>query len=124
MALLRRKVELEEEFSNGRHARRTGGPWGTAHDGKRQQRALLASATNILNAGMVNNVEAERLPKLRQAWQTDAWAYRDSIGELRYATTYLGNAARRIKFYPAAYVPDELDPLPLSEIPDCPPEVI
>jgi len=124
MALLRRKVELESEFSNGRHARRPAGPWGTAHDGKRQQRALLASATNVISGGTTNIVAAKQIARLRQAWQGDAWAYRDSIGELRYATNYLGNAMRKIKFYPAAYVPDELDPVALDKIPDCPDEVI
>lgn len=97
---------------------------GTSHDGKRQQRSLIASATNISNGTTVNTAEALRLSKFRQAWQEDAWAYRDSIGELRFATTFLGNAARKVKLYPAAYVSDELDPLPLSEVSDCPQEVI
>jgi hypothetical protein len=100
------------------------GIWGTSHDGKRQQRALLASAVNISNGGTVNRVEATRLSKLKQLWQEDAWAYRDSIGELRYATTYIGNAARKIRLYPAAYIPGNLEPQPLSAIDDCPPEVV
>lgn len=98
--------------------------WGTSHDGKRQQRSLLAAATNLSNGLNSNRTEAARISKLKQAWQEDAWAYRDSIGELRYATTYLGNAARKVKLFPAAYVNNELDPLPLSEIPNCPANVL
>ncbi|HEX4503869.1 MAG TPA: hypothetical protein VH187_22310 [Scandinavium sp.] len=101
------------------------GFWGTAPDGKRQQRALLASATNISNGmGSVNRIEAARLRKLKQLWQEDAWAYRDSIGELRYATTFLGNAARKVELFPAAYVQGELDPIPLEDIPECPANIM
>jgi hypothetical protein len=100
-----------------------GRAWGTAHDGKRQQRALLASATQLMSPEGLNRPEAKRLNKLRQPWQEDAWAYRDAIGELRYATTFLGNSCRKIMLVPSAYVEGELDPLPLSEIEDCPDNV-
>jgi hypothetical protein len=118
MALLTRRRELPPRPSfNGN------GAWGTSHDGKRQQRALLASATQLMGSTGLNRPEAARLNKLRQPWQEDAWAYRDAIGELRYATTYLGNASRKVVLVPSAYVPGELDPQPLSEIPDCPDSV-
>jgi hypothetical protein len=100
-----------------------GRAWGTAHDGKRQQRALLASATQLGGPQGLNRTEGKRLGRLRQPWQEDAWAYRDAIGELRYATTFLGNANRKIMLVPSAYVEGELDPLPLSEIADCPDQV-
>jgi hypothetical protein len=116
------KHEAPEQ--QGQTLPRRQGFWGTAPDGKRQQRALMASATNIINGTTVNRTEAARLTKLRQAWQEDAWAYRDSVGELRYATTYLGNAARRVKLFPAAYMPGELDPIPLEQIDECPANVL
>lgn len=109
--------ELPAVNGNGR-------AWGTAHDGKRQQRVLLASATMLGGPQGLNRTEAARLSKLRQPWQEDAWAYRDAIGELRYATTFLGNAIRKVMLIPSAYVDNELEPIPLSEIADCPPNVV
>ena len=117
MPLLTRKkpLTLVSAFESGA---------GWAHDGKRQQRALLASATTLMSPAGANRNEAKRLTKLRQPWQEDAWAYRDAIGELRYATTYLGNALRKIKLVPSCYVEGELEPLPLTDLPDVPPEIV
>jgi hypothetical protein len=86
-----------------------------------QQRAFTAAATPI---NPTNRTEANRIKKLRQPWQEEAWEYRDAIGELRYATTYLGNAARRMVLVPSAYVPGELNPVPLIDIEDCPSAVL
>jgi 5-methylcytosine-specific restriction endonuclease McrA len=86
-----------------------------------QQRAFTAAATPI---NVANRTEAQRLKKLRQPWQDEAWEYRDAVGELRYATTYLGNAARRMVLVPSAYVPGELNPVPLADVEDCPPQVL
>jgi hypothetical protein len=126
MALLKvRPKPLPSGFSsNGGKGKGNGRIWGTSHDGKRQQRALLASATQLMGNQGVNRPEAARLNKLRQPWQEDAWTYRDAIGELRYATTYLGNACRKIVLVPSTYIPGELDPLPLTEVTDCPANII
>jgi hypothetical protein len=86
-----------------------------------QQRSFTAAATPI---DVSNRTEAQRLKKLRQPWQEEAWEYRDAIGELRYATTYLGNSARRMVLIPSAYVDGELNPVPLIDIDECPPEVL
>jgi len=86
-----------------------------------QQRAFTAAATPI---NVTNRTEAQRLKKLRQPWQDEAWEYRDAVGELRYATTYLGNAARRMVLVPSAYVPGELNPIPLRDIEECPASVL
>jgi hypothetical protein len=87
----------------------------------RQQRSWAASA-QVINQG--NRTEASRIRKLKQGWQEEAWEYRDAIGELRYATTYLGNAARRMVLVPSAYVPGEINPIPLDEIDECPKQVV
>lgn len=62
--------------------------------------------------------EAARQMRLRQGWQLNAWAYRDSIGELRYALNFLANCAARMKIYPAAYpaVGESDNPVPLDEL--------
>lgn len=88
---------------------------------KLQQRAFTAAATKI---DSTNRTEAQRLKKLRQPWQEEAWEYRDAVGELRYATTYLGNSARRMVLVPSAYVDGELNPVPLDKVEGCPPSVI
>lgn len=40
-----------------------------------------------------------RLSLLRQDWQTDAWDYRDMIGELRYSNRLLARSVARCRFY-------------------------
>jgi hypothetical protein len=86
-----------------------------------QQRSFTAAATPI---DITNRTEAQRIKKLRQPWQEEAWEYRDAIGELRYATTYLGNSARRMILVPSAYVEGELNPVPLMDIDGVPPSVL
>lgn len=63
---------------------------------------------------------------LRQGWQLESFAYRSSIGELRYAVNFLADCAARMRLFPAAFPigGESDDPLPLNEIPDCPPEII
>jgi hypothetical protein len=94
---------------------------GNGHRRMHQVRSFTAAAT-IIESG--NRTEAARIRKLKQPWQEEAWDYRDAIGELRYATTYLGNAARRMVLVPSAYVPGELNPIPLTDIDDCPKDVV
>lgn len=55
------------------------------------------------------------IESLRRPWQERAWGYRRQIGELRYALSYMGNAARRMLLYPAAYVPGQLLPVPVED---------
>ena len=63
---------------------------------------------------------------LRQGWQDDAWAYHDTIGEIRFARRYLANSARRMRLYPAVYVNGTYDdaPEPLDAMPTLPVDVV
>lgn len=48
-------------------------------------------------------------------WQKKAWAYRDSLGEIRYAMAYLAYAVSRCRIFPAVITPGDDDPVPLDE---------
>lgn len=86
-------------------------------------RVLTAASTRL---DLEDRREARRMRALRQGWQLEAWAYRDSIGELRYAVNFLANCAARMKIFPAAYPQGgEADnPVPLADLGDCPPEIV
>lgn len=85
-------------------------------------RAITAAAASV---DMTDRTEGRRERALRQGWQSDAWTYRDAIGELRYATEFLANCVARMRFFPAAYPldGDAEEPVPLDEIPEAPPEL-
>src|SRR6185312_8252771 len=97
------------------------GGWFRRKAGERKPtlRVLTAASTPI---DLQDRVQARRERALRQGWQSDAWTYRDAIGELRYAIQFLANCTARMRFYPAAYPADgETDnPVPISEITDAP----
>lgn len=59
--------------------------------------------------------EAKRLMSLRQAWQPEAWVYRRNLGELRYAVTYLGNSAQRMRLFPGCWIPDNEAPVSIAD---------
>lgn len=63
-------------------------PW------KRRQappaRVLTASGVKITSSSSGRNIRA--LAGSRQGWQSDAWAYRDMIGEVRFGTEFLAHA--------------------------------
>jgi hypothetical protein len=80
----------------------------------RQVRALRASATSM-DLARLDRGQAYQLMAVRQAWQTRAWGYRREVGELRYAVGFLGNAARRMMFFPAVYMPGALIPVPIED---------
>jgi hypothetical protein len=55
-----------------------------------------------------------RIAMIRQEWQADAWAYRDMIGELRYAQRLLARSVSTVRFF-AAEIRDYPDnPVELS----------
>lgn len=65
----------------------------------------------------VEPMSAEKLRILagnRQAWQANAWGYRDMIGELRFALQFRARAISRVQFYVAQLNPDDDEPLALS----------
>lgn len=78
---------------------------------KRGGRVLRAAGMRI-QTGQRESVRA--LAATRQEWQSDAWGYRDSIGELRLAVQFLARAVARVKFMAAQVIPDEDEPIPLS----------
>jgi hypothetical protein len=47
----------------------------------------------------------------RQKWQRDAWVYRDSVPEVRYAHNFLGNAAAQVRMLPAELGSDGEEPI-------------
>ncbi|WP_256788804.1 proline-rich domain-containing protein [Frankia sp. AvcI1] len=90
--------------------RRSGSP--------RRGRLLVASgaALDITDKDVV-----KREKRLRQAWQPEAWAYRDLIPELRYAHDWLGSAVSRMRLFAAAYTDDPAaPPVPAEEVSDLP----
>lgn len=54
----------------------------------------------------------------KQAWQTDAWIYRDLIPELRFGGKFVANAIGRVKFIPAMVNADGDDPVPFWKKPE------
>ena len=83
--------------------KRSAGGWNPARRSretpKSRLRVLTASAQRL---DITSRSEARLQRSLRQNWQLDAWTYRDSIGELRYALNFLANCASRMRLYPAA----------------------
>jgi len=54
------------------------------------------------------------LASARQDWQSDAWGYRDMIGELRFGLQFRSRAVSRVKYFAAQVMPEEDEPLPLD----------
>lgn len=80
--------------------------WRNRHkrnEGQKALRVLTAAATRI---NLNNEADVNRQRDLRQMWQLDAFTYRNSIGELRYAVNFLANCAARMRLFVAA-LPDD-----------------
>lgn len=65
-----------------------------------------------------DRAEAQRLAQVRQAWQGEAWVYRRTLGELRYAVKYLGNSCMRLRLFAGVRMPGATTPVELSETQD------
>lgn len=65
-----------------------------------------------------NRNQTRELSLLRQAWQTDAWRFREQIPELRFATRFVANAISRVSFLGAAVNPNGDDPILFAKKPD------
>lgn len=78
-------------------------------------RALTAASTRL---DLEDRNEARRQKKLRQGWQSQAWDFRDGIGELHYAVDFLANCTRRMKLFIAAYpeTGESDNPEPLKDV--------
>jgi len=51
-----------------------------------------------------------------QEWQLDAQAYFDTLGCIKYAARYVGNAYARIVLYPAVVVTDDENPVGVTDL--------
>lgn len=70
-------------------------------------RAFTASAKKI----NLRKKTEERLLKLQQEWQQEAWEFFDEVPEIKFITHYLGNAMAKLTIFPAVMNPDD----PLAE---------
>lgn len=80
---------------------------------RRRARVLTAAGTRV-DLSNRNAVRQLAISRNGQAWQADAWGYRDLIGELRFAGTFKARAVGRVKFFPAQIVPDQDEPVPFG----------
>ena len=67
-------------------------------------KGFVASAVNL--PVMDRNVAGGRL----KAWQNDAWGYWETLGELRYPTTWVGNCIGQAVLMAAKRIGNELVP--------------
>lgn len=74
-------------------------------------RVLRADGQRI---DLTNRETGRQLVATKQSWQSQAFAYRDLIGELRYAIRLLSRSVARVRFYPAQLRPWPEDPTPLD----------
>lgn len=78
------------------------------------RRALTASAARINLATPTGGTPGAG-SRTAGGWQADAWAYRDAVGEVRYANTFKANVARRMRLFAAVAAPEGEDPTPVDE---------
>lgn len=77
----------------------------------RQGKLLRASGMRI-NVRSADTIRT--LASARQDWQSDAWGYRDMIGELRFGLQFRSRAVSRVKYFAAQVMPEEDEPIPLD----------
>lgn len=73
---------------------------------RRRRPNSLVGAAKLLAAPRLQD-PVTKLPS-PEGWQNEAWAMYDTVGELRFATTYLANALSRVRIF-AATVPEDPD---------------
>jgi hypothetical protein len=81
---------------------------------RRPARVLTASGRRI------NLTDRNAQGPQRLDWQRQAWDYRDSIGEIRYAMKFLAEAVSRVRVVPSVAELDGAPPTPLSDVGDLP----
>lgn len=68
---------------------------------RRLREAKRAPVPNSLLAS-ARVISTERLPvRIPENWQDDAWRYYETVGELRYAVTYIANGLSRVRLVAA-----------------------
>lgn len=80
-----------------------------------QARALRAAGMRV---ELGPRDAAKALVKYRQPWQEEALDYRETVGELDYATRLQENTVKRVRFLSAAYTPDSDTPVPVEDSED------
>ena len=90
--------------------------------GSSRPRVMTAAGVRLNQKDREQNKE---MRLLRQGWQSDAWQYYDTVGEVRYGVNFLANCTARMKLYPAAYQlgGEDDNPAALHEIADVPDDV-
>lgn len=82
-----------------------------------QPRGLTAAAAQVK---LDDKTEAELFKARRQsasgAWQTEAWEYYDSIGEVKYAFNLVASVVSRIRLYAAAIGNPSEAPSPIEDV--------
>ena len=80
-------------------------------------RPLTAAASQI---NLQDRGEAELFKARRQSastsWQSEAWEYYDSIGEVKYAFNLVASVVSRIRLYPAAINNPDEAPAPIDDV--------
>lgn len=97
------------------HGPGTPGPWAPAKPAAyTAHRPLTASAQRIT---FKDQSEADAIRKRRAAdsWQTDAWAYFDSIGEVKYSANLIGSILSRVRLYAAVVENPDEPPVPVKD---------
>lgn len=82
-------------------------------DKPRRARRLVASGLRIETGAFSSDV-VRALALTKQPWQSDAWGYRDKIGELRFGLQFRSRAVARVKYLPAQVMANEDEPIPLD----------
>ena len=82
-----------------------------------QPRGLTAAAAQVK---LDDKTEAELFKARRQsastAWQSEAWEYYDSIGEIKYAFNLVASVVSRIRLYAAAISNPNEAPSPIEDV--------
>lgn len=82
------------------------------------------SAVVTASAARVVPTTARAAGRNRQKWQRDAWVYRDSVPEVRYAHNFQGNASAQVRMFAAELGQDGEEPIDFdSDLCTIPPPV-
>lgn len=78
-------------------------------------RRVITGAAQKLDPNDRSEVARIRKLRAKQPWQDDAWDYRDSIGEIRFAMTFLAHQLERMRVFPAEATDPGVEPVPADE---------
>lgn len=80
-------------------------------------RSIVASAKSI-DPGNPKDVASVKTN--HEKWQDEAWAYFDLIGEIKYATRFVGNSLSRLRIFAATQPDKEETPINVSDASEVP----